>query len=56
MPNTDISPDLFKVKGQNLHNDTRTYQCQCCGWATPPVKDGKELREVVRQRHLCFPR
>lgn len=54
--NTDIVPSLYKVSGQNPHHDTRTYRCRRCGWRTPPVKDGAELREAIRLGHLCLTR
>jgi hypothetical protein len=54
--NTDIVPSRFIVKNQGLRDDIRTYKCRRCGWTTPPVKDGKELREAVRQGHLCLSR
>lgn len=54
--NTGIVPTKFVVKSQGLRDDTRTYKCRICGWTTPPVKNGEELREVVRQGHLCFSR
>jgi len=54
--NTDIVPSQFVVKIQGLRDDTRTYKCRTCGWTTPPVKDGEELRRMTRQGHLCLSR
>jgi len=54
--NLDIVPTKFVLNSQGLRYDVRTYRCRTCGWKTPPVKNGKELREAVRQGHICFPR
>jgi len=54
--NTDLAPSKYRVAYRDLRRDTRTYKCRGCGWTTPPVRDGAELRKAVRQGHFCFTR